>query len=337
MAHIQWKDRYNINFREIDAQHRGLLDLINELGDLMDGGSHPKDVARIFLALGDYAQTHFSSEERYMQAANYPKLAQHRQEHVTFVNRVKELSRDYNPGDIRQVEETSAFLRDWYLGHITKIDQEYVPYLKRALPTASIEGILFGLDGMVCAFDPAPLVKAMAEASGRTEAEAQAALWEEPGLLRELENGNWDLDRFDMEFASWAAKSGSTEALVSGYTASFQPVAPLLRFAERLKTYQSVALVGNATPWMRTEGISSLGLEGVFNAEVFSCEVSTRLPSKAFFLAAAERLKLAPDTCLLIHRDPACLDAAQDAQLQTLHYTNPVMVMSELRRMGVPF
>ena len=337
MAHIQWKDRYNINFREIDAQHRGLLDILNELSDLMDGLHHADEVLRIFGALGDYAQTHFSSEERYMQAANYPKLAQHRQEHVTFVNRVKELGRDYNPGDHRQVEATSEFLRDWYLSHITKLDQDYVPYLKRALPTASIEGILFGLDGVVCAMDPAPLVKAMAEEGGKSESEVQAALWDDPGLLLELESGNWDLERFDIEFSTWSGKSPTQGLLASAYVESFHPVTPLLRFAERLKTHQTVALVGNATPWMPTVGFTQLGLEGVFTAEVLSCEVNTRLPDKAFFGAAAERLSLAPDTCLLIHRDPAYLDAAQAAKLQTLHYTNPVMLMSELRRMGVPF
>ncbi len=337
MAHIQWKDRYNINFREIDAQHRGLLDILNELSDLMDGLHHADEVLRIFGALGDYAQTHFSSEERYMQAANYPKLAQHRQEHVTFVNRVKELGRDYNPGDHRQVEATSEFLRDWYLSHITKLDQDYVPYLKRALPTASIEGILFGLDGVVCAMDPAPLVKAMSAASGKAEPEVLGALWEDPGLLRELETGNWDLDRFGTEFSAWSGRTAEPGPLASSYAASFQPVAALLRFAERLKVHQSVALVGNATPWMRAAGVAHLGLEGVFSAEVFSCDILTRLPDKAFFLAVADCLQLAPDTCLLIHRDEACLDAAQKARLQTLHYTNPVMLMSELRRMGVPF
>ena len=37
MARSQWKDRYNINFRENDAQHHGLLDLLDKLIDLMDG------------------------------------------------------------------------------------------------------------------------------------------------------------------------------------------------------------------------------------------------------------------------------------------------------------
>ena len=38
MARIVWKDHYNIGYKDIDAQHRVLLDLLNELIDLMDQG-----------------------------------------------------------------------------------------------------------------------------------------------------------------------------------------------------------------------------------------------------------------------------------------------------------
>ena len=155
--------------------------------------------------------------------------------------------------------------------------------------------------------------------------------------MRELESGHWDLERFDTECSTWAGKPISQEPLASCYVASFQPVSAMLHLAGRLKHHQPVALVGNATPWMRTQGLAQTGIDGVFNAEALSCEIGVRLPDKGLLLAAAERLDLAPETCLLIHRDPACMDAAQAAHLQTLHYTNPVMLMAELRRMGVPF
>jgi len=337
MAHIQWKDRYNINFREIDAQHHGLLDLLNALSDLMDGRHNPGPVSRIFDALGDYAVTHFSSEERYMQAAGYPRLAQHRQEHATFVTRLKELSKAYNPGEPKQVDETTEFLRNWYLTHIIKTDQDYIPYLKRALPTAPIEGILFGLDGVVCGMNPAPLVKDMAEKTGKSEADIQTAFWDTPGLLLNLVTGQWDAARFDTEVTAWAGKPIAQDQLASSYRASFQTVPALVNLAGRLKQHQPVGLVGNATPWLWVEGATHLGLEGVFTAEVYSCEAGIALPDKALFLTAAEKLGLAPEACLLIHSDPACIDAAQAVKLQTLHYTNPVMLMAELRRMGLAF
>jgi HAD superfamily hydrolase (TIGR01509 family) len=337
MAHIQWKDRYNINFREIDAQHHGLLDLLNELIDLMDGRRKPDQVEHLFQALGDYALTHFSSEERYMQAAGYPKLAQHRQEHVAFVARVAELSQAFDPRNRQVVEVTLDFLKHWYLNHITKSDQDYVPFLKKALPTTPIEGILFALDGVICAVNPAPLVKEVAQRSGRAEAEVQAALGEDPGLLHKLEAGAWDLERFNKELTAWAGSALPEEDLARAYLATFQPVPALVQLAARLKTHQPVALVGNAAPWMRTQGFTQFGLEGHFSAEALSCEAGARLPDKAVLLKAAAKLGLAPETCLLIQRDAAGLDAAQAAHLQTLHYTNPVMLMAELRRMGLAF
>lgn len=337
MVHIQWKDRYNINFREIDAQHHGLLDLLNELTDLMDAQRHPEQVTQIFRALCDYAQTHFSSEERYMQAAGYPKLAQHRQEHAAFVTRVLELSRTFNPGDPQVVGETLAFVKDWYTDHITKSDQDYAPFLKRALPTASLEGILFGLDGVVCTRDLSPLVTLISERSGRTEAEVLTALEETPGFLRDLEAGQGDGEKVTAEVTAWAGKAIPEEDLAQAYAASFKPVPAMVHLAGRLKVHQPVALLGDAAPWLRTHGLAQLGAEGSFTAEVFSSEAGAKLPDQALFLAAAARLGLAPDTCLLIHRDPACLDAAQAAHLQTLHHTTPVQLMAELRRMGIAF
>ena len=196
MAHIQWKDRYNINFREIDAQHQGLLDLLNELSDNLDGRKHPDTVSHIFEALGDYAQTHFSSEERYMRAAGYPKLSQHCQEHVYFVNRVKELSRSYDPADPRVVDETATFLRDWYMNHIIKVDQEYGPFLKRALPTASIEGILLGLEGVVWTRLPSSRPWSRAAASPRPKSGPPSSRTRAFCRSSNLGSGTWSASRW---------------------------------------------------------------------------------------------------------------------------------------------
>ena len=337
MVHIQWKDRYNINFREIDAQHHGLLDLLNELADLKDGLQKPEQVTQIFRSLCDYAQTHFSSEERYMQAADYPKLAQHRREHAAFVQRVLELGRDFDPDDPLVLEETLAFVKDWYLDHIIKSDQDYAPFIRRALPTAPIDGILLGLDGVVCTWDAGPLLSLVAARSGRTEGEARRALFEDPGLLRALESGQLDLEPFHSGLTAWAGTPIPQEDLARSYAEALHPLPPMMQLAGRLKAHQPVGLVGDAPPWMRPLGLGRLGSEGRFSAEVFSFEAGARLPDKALFLEAASRLGLSPEACMLIHRDPACLDAAQAAHFQTLHYTNPVMLMAELRRMGIPF
>lgn len=130
MVHIQWKDRYNINFMEIDEQHRSLLDMLNELVDLLGRQADPEVVADIFHRLCQYALTHFATEEAYMEAGHYPHLAQHKAEHGAFIQRLIQLNQTYDPDDAQLVDETLGFLKDWYLAHILNSDMKYVPFLK---------------------------------------------------------------------------------------------------------------------------------------------------------------------------------------------------------------
>jgi hypothetical protein len=50
LTHIQWKDRYNIGYKDIDVQHRVLLDLLNELVDLIEQGKAQEGISDIFTA-----------------------------------------------------------------------------------------------------------------------------------------------------------------------------------------------------------------------------------------------------------------------------------------------
>ena len=158
-----------------------------------------------------------------------------------------------------------------------------------------------------------------------------------PQPSRSIGEFAWNLEKFNKELTAWAGSALPDEELARAYLATFQPVPALVQLAARLKAHQPVALVGNAAPWMRSKGFALLGIADLFSAEALSCEARARLPDKAVLLKAAAKLGLAPETCLLIQQDPAGLDAAQAAHLQTLHYTNPVMLMAELRRMGLPF
>lgn len=129
MVHIQWKDRYRIGFGEIDAQHRGLLEVLNEVIDLVGQRGDPEVVSDLFRRLCAYAGEHFSTEEAYMEAHGYPWLAEHRQEHQSFIVRLLALNEAYDPEDPHLLEEVEAFLRQWYVDHILHSDMKYLPFL----------------------------------------------------------------------------------------------------------------------------------------------------------------------------------------------------------------
>ena len=94
MEFLEWKDSYNIGVKEIDNQHRGLFDLISKL---FTSRLYEPEGKYFFLTLNkfvEYAQVHFSTEERYMQEAQYPKFAEHQREHELFIAQVSKLVQD---------------------------------------------------------------------------------------------------------------------------------------------------------------------------------------------------------------------------------------------------
>lgn len=133
MAHLAWKSRFSVHHPVIDAQHHGLLDLINDLGHLQ-GGSDPDAMTEIFHQLCSYALNHFATEERLLEEVHYPGLEAHAQEHARFVQQLLELNQAYDPGDTRLPAVTFIFVRDWYQHHILDVDQAYAPYLSTGRP-----------------------------------------------------------------------------------------------------------------------------------------------------------------------------------------------------------
>ncbi len=141
MVHIQWKDRYNINFMDIDDQHRSLLELLNQLIDLVGDHADPEQVSAIFSRLCQYALTHFANEESYLAAVNYPGLDSQRHEHGVFIQKLLDLDHAYDPTDPHLLEETISFLKHWYLSHILNSDMKYQPFLKAHHPEVSPKAV----------------------------------------------------------------------------------------------------------------------------------------------------------------------------------------------------
>jgi hemerythrin len=124
MPFIEWKDSYNIGVKEIDNQHRGLFDIISKL---FNSRLYEPDGKYFYLTLNkfvEYAQVHFSTEERYMQKAQYPKFAEHKNEHDLFIEQVSGLVQDVENKEPDIENKTLQFLKGWYLAHILGTDRD---------------------------------------------------------------------------------------------------------------------------------------------------------------------------------------------------------------------
>jgi hemerythrin len=124
MQFLEWKDSYNIGVKEIDNQHRGLFDIISKL---FTSRLYEPDGKYFFLMMNkfvEYTQIHFSTEERYMQEAEYPKFTEHRNEHELFIAQLLKIVRDIENKEPDIESKTLNFLKDWYLAHILGTDRD---------------------------------------------------------------------------------------------------------------------------------------------------------------------------------------------------------------------
>src|SRR6185369_6909212 len=77
-------------FTEIDAQHRNLYLLANELHRAMLGGAENSRILEALRALIAAAEEHFAFEERLMRSTRYSAYAWHKQQHDTVRKRANQ-------------------------------------------------------------------------------------------------------------------------------------------------------------------------------------------------------------------------------------------------------
>lgn len=123
MTILPWSNLFCVGVREIDDQHRTLVDLLNRLGEVRDADAI--DIQGEVLArLTNYVGEHFAAEERLMLANGYADAPSHLQEHRKLSERVERMSAEFNQGKVPALDELAVFLRQWLTFHILHTDKE---------------------------------------------------------------------------------------------------------------------------------------------------------------------------------------------------------------------
>lgn len=126
----QWNDEYSLGVEEIDAQHRRLIEIAEEIYQIMRDQWRLDKYNQILIVLGelkDYTVYHFQSEEAYMAKIGYKKRFSHALEHSAFVNKLNEI--DLSEVDEKQekyLQDLLTMITDWVVNHIMTADKLYV-------------------------------------------------------------------------------------------------------------------------------------------------------------------------------------------------------------------
>lgn len=122
MPLIEWRDEFSVGVPDVDHEHQGLIELINELHASLSVQSSP-DAAMDFL--GEiYAKisAHFALEERIMRENRYDQYEDHKADHERLLDELRDIMDALEDRAIIDDNRLSAALGDWFAAHFKTKD-----------------------------------------------------------------------------------------------------------------------------------------------------------------------------------------------------------------------
>jgi hemerythrin-like metal-binding protein len=129
MAYIEWQDVMSTGIPLVDADHKTLVSLINQVHGCIGGLDEYGALGSILKVLADYTDYHFRREEALMEECGYPGFIPHKALHDRLTEQVKEVIRRFEaaPGSVR-AQDVQKFLEDWLVDHILRHDMPYTRF-----------------------------------------------------------------------------------------------------------------------------------------------------------------------------------------------------------------
>jgi len=127
---LRWKERHRTSDESIDAQHQDMLDIANELQKALYQGKGSEVLHDHLDDLIQFAQTHFSEEERAMCSNCYPGFPQHKAEHDHLIHQIMDLQEKINEGQEEFSMNVILYIKHWIMYHLVTEDHAYGLHLK---------------------------------------------------------------------------------------------------------------------------------------------------------------------------------------------------------------
>lgn len=123
MPIASWIPDLSVGVDSLDADHRHLIDVMNDVFDSMMAGGDSSAARKGLHVLGIYVVDHFGREEEWMAARGFADLARHQHEHEQFRLEIAKLLKLSEQGADDLALELLMVLRDWLLCHIGASDR----------------------------------------------------------------------------------------------------------------------------------------------------------------------------------------------------------------------
>ena len=129
---IDWSKSLMCGIKVIDDQHKGLVDLVNDMFNHVTGEEEEEQIylKKVVEEAVNYIKVHFATEEKIMNATKFQGYIEHKEEHKKFIFTVAEHIGYFKSGKRVSLMSFSKFLKDWILSHIAVVDKQYFVYFR---------------------------------------------------------------------------------------------------------------------------------------------------------------------------------------------------------------
>jgi len=127
MKPFVWDQHFITGLVNVDDQHKTLVDMINDFGELISTGKSVSNAGMdsILNELADYAKTHFHNEEMIMHKAKIDQrhIIRHCNEHQQFIQDISMMYSQLSTDKPESATSLLEFLIYWLAYHILGVDQ----------------------------------------------------------------------------------------------------------------------------------------------------------------------------------------------------------------------
>ena len=123
MPYFSWSPAYSIGLREIDLQHKSLVQAVNAMHDAFNSPEGARELGWMLDFLVHYTVDHFQAEEALMAASAFPRRDEHTRLHGELLGQVGDFLGRYQSGQEDISEGLLDFLRQWLVVHIGEEDR----------------------------------------------------------------------------------------------------------------------------------------------------------------------------------------------------------------------
>lgn len=126
---LSWDESLSTGDMEIDAQHRYLIDIFNDLGRAMGEDYSADDLDKVLRVMEFYADWHFGKEETCMAKYHCPVAEKNKKAHAVFIEKSKayRLEFEKSKGSRELALKIHKELSDWIINHILAVDTKLYP------------------------------------------------------------------------------------------------------------------------------------------------------------------------------------------------------------------